>query len=62
MTTFRITGDIAHPGVIEVEAETVDEALAKADAGEFVVYDELDDCLAFKWDGNADGVTEGEGG
>ena len=60
MTTFRITGDIAHPGVIKVEAETVDEALAKADAGEFVVYDEMDSCLAFTWDGDADAIEEGD--
>lgn len=61
MTTFLLTGDIAHAGVIAVEAETVDEALDKAEAGEFVVHDETDSCLAFTWDGDGNAITEKEG-
>lgn len=48
---FFLTGDIQHPGVIDVEAETAEEALEKAEAGLFIVHDEEADCLAFKWDG-----------
>lgn len=53
---YILMGDIAHPGRISVIASSLDEALEKADAGEFVVFDEQDDCLAFKWNGDEDYV------
>ena len=49
---FILTGDIRHPGKIKVTAETLEEALKKADDGDFVVYDEMNKCLAFDWNGD----------
>ncbi len=49
---FILTGDISHPGRIAVEAETLDEAVQKADDGDFEVYDEHGKCLAFDWNGD----------
>lgn len=54
MPKFRLSGDILHPGVIEVEAEDLDAAIAKAeDEYDFVVDDEQNKPLAFKYDGTA---------
>jgi hypothetical protein len=53
---YILMGDIAHPGKISVIASSLDEALEKADAGEFVVFDEQNDCLAFDWNGDEDSV------
>ena len=55
MKKFYLTGDILKPGVVEVEAETLDEALEKAEQGEFRVYDEQDSCMGFTWCGDDEG-------
>lgn len=59
---FIIVGDICHPGRIDVEADTLDEALDKAEAGQFVVHDKQDDCLAFTWNGDVDTIERHEEG
>lgn len=46
--TFRLAGDILKPGVIEVEAETLEQAIEEAEAGNFQVIDEQDSSLGFK--------------
>jgi len=56
MKRYYLTGDIAHPGRICVVARSLDEALEKANAGEFTVFDEQNDCLAFDWNGDEDSV------
>jgi hypothetical protein len=56
MKRYFLMGDIAHPGKVSVIADSLDEALKKADAGEFTVFDEQGDCLAFDWNGDADSV------
>ncbi len=50
---YLLTGDIRHPGKIEVEAATLDQALDRADDGDFEVFDEQGKPLAFDWDGIA---------
>ncbi len=57
---YILTGDVQHPGRISVEADTLLEALAKAEEGQFIVYDEQDDCLAFIWNGDTDGTSPEE--
>lgn len=50
---FILTGDILHPGSVVVEAKDLKEALRKADAGDFEVYDEeRRKYLAFQWNGD----------
>ena len=49
MKTYILVGDICHPGRITVQAETLEEAVEKADEGDFVVYDEDGKNLAFTW-------------
>lgn len=56
MKTFRLVGDICHPGTITVQADTPEEAVEKADQGDFVVEDEENKNLEFKW--NHDEVEE----
>jgi len=51
---YLLTGDIRHPGKIEVEAATLDQALDRADDGDFEVFDEQGKPLAFDWDGIAE--------
>ena len=60
MTTYILVGEIRHPGRIEVEADTLDQALEKADNGEFVIYDEQNNCLAFDWNTDVESVEEGQ--
>lgn len=43
MATYRICGEISRSGVVEVEAESLEEALAKAAEGQMEVVDEQDD-------------------
>lgn len=52
MAQWRLSGDILHAGVIVVEADTLDEALNKAEKGEFTVEDEQSDELCFIMDGS----------
>ena len=56
MKTWILIGDILHPGKVQVEAETIDQAIAKAERGDFEVYDEMHKCLAFAWNGDEDTV------
>ncbi len=51
---FYLTGDILHPGIIEVEADTLDDAINKAECGEFAIWEEQDNYLAFDWAGQAE--------
>lgn len=55
---FILVGDIRHPGKVVVEANDLDEAIKKADDGDFEVYDEHSKPLAFDWNGDKDCVTE----
>jgi len=55
---FILTGDIKHPGRIAVNASTLEEALRKAEDGEFSVYDESHKILAFEWNGDQNSVEE----
>ena len=57
MPTFTLVGDILHPGRVTVEAESLEEALDKATDGDFVVFDEQSDALAFEWNGDTETVT-----
>lgn len=50
---FRLYGDICHPGIVEVEADTLDQALDRATDGEFKIIDEQHNCLAFHFAGTA---------
>jgi hypothetical protein len=54
--TFILTGDVCHPGKVQIRAKTLNEALAKAEKGEFTVYDEQNECLAFDWNGDESSV------
>lgn len=58
MKVYKLVGDICHPGVVTVEAESPEEAVEKAAAGDFVVHDEESGNLEFKWCG--DPVEEAE--
>jgi hypothetical protein len=51
-------GDIRHPGRIKVKAATLKEAIKKAEAGDFAVYDESGKTLAFDWNGDKDSVEK----
>lgn len=53
MRKFIVTGDIMHAGSVVVLAESKDEAVKKAEAGEFEeVWDETDKDLGFHFDGS----------
>lgn len=43
MATYRICGEISRSGVVEVEAESLEEALARAAEGQMDVVDEQND-------------------
>lgn len=53
MQTFRLSGDVTRACFVEVDAESLDEAITKAEAGEFVVTEEVAKGAAFKFDGTA---------
>lgn len=54
--TFTFTGDIKFPGRVSVKARTLEEAIIKADTGEFTVFDKSNKHLAFDWNGDKDTV------
>lgn len=50
---FILTGDVLHPGSVVVKAKDLKDALKKAEAGDFEVYDEeRRKFLAFEWNGD----------
>lgn len=49
--TFKLSGDILHAGFITVQARTKNEAVRRAQAGDFTIFDEMGDTLGFDWDG-----------
>ena len=51
---YLLTSDIRHPGKIEVEAATLDQALDRADDGDSEVSDEQGKPLVFDWGGIAE--------
>lgn len=53
MQTFRLSGDVTRACFVEVDAESLDEAVSKAEAGEFVVTEEVGKGALFKFDGTA---------
>jgi hypothetical protein len=55
---YILVGDIKYPGRIAVKANGLDEALRKAEQGEFEVFEHINKCLAFEWNGNEDTVEE----
>ena len=54
--SYLLVGDILHPGRILVKATSLGHALTLADNGEFGVYEEQNDCLAFHWNGDEESV------
>ena len=59
MKKFYLMGDIIHTGVVVVEAETLEDAINKAEVGDdFEVWDEQDKHLLFKWNEDNDSVRE----
>jgi len=58
MTKYTLVGDIKHPGRVEVEADTPNDAIVKAEAGDFAVHDEQHDCLAFDWNGDVSTIEK----
>lgn len=55
-THFILMGDVLHAGKIRVEASSLEEAIRKAEDGDFEVYDESGKNLAFDWNGDEDSV------
>ena len=54
MPTYLFSGDVCHPGVVQVTAATAEEAQSKIDNGEFdQIYDEDDSLklVRFEHDG-----------
>ena len=49
--TYYLVGDIRHPGKVVVVADLPQEAIDKAENGEFEVFDESSKHLAFDWGG-----------
>jgi hypothetical protein len=58
MRTYILTGDINHAGRVEVEADSLEEALSKADDGDFEVLDEDGKNLGFDFCGDTEGGVE----
>lgn len=58
MAKYILTGDIRHAGRVEVEADNLEEALEKADDGDFEVLDEGGKDLAFDFCGDNEGGVE----
>lgn len=58
MAKYILTGDILHPGRIKVEANSPEEAIAKAEVGDFLVYDEMQRHLAFDHNGETPVLEE----
>lgn len=53
MQTFRLSGDVTRACFVEVDADTLGEAITKAEAGDFVVTEEVRKEAIFKFDGTA---------
>lgn len=51
MPKFLLVGDILYAGIVQVEADNVRDAINKAKAGLFVVYDKQGKDLGFTFDG-----------
>ena len=47
MAQWRLSGDILHASIVLVEADTLDEAIAAAELGEFTIEDEQNSELSF---------------
>jgi len=60
MPKYIFTGDILHAGRVEVEAATQQEAYAKLDLNDFVIYDEDHKWLGFTDGGEPPEVIEEE--
>lgn len=58
MKTHILMGDIRHAGRIEIQAESPDEAIRLAEAGEFTVFEEQHKDLGFDWNGEEPEVVE----
>ena len=54
--TFILVGDIKYPGRVSVRAKSLEEAVHKAERGDFEVYDKTSKCLDFEWNGDQDTV------
>lgn len=48
---YKLKGDILHPGMIEVRAKSLTNALDLAEDGIFTIRHESNQHLAFEWDG-----------
>jgi hypothetical protein len=55
---FILTGDILHAGKVAVEADTLDEAIEKAETGDFEVWDEQHKMLGFTFCEDNEGGVE----
>lgn len=56
MARYELTGDVIHAGVVTVEADSLEEAIEKAEAGMFgELLDEDGKNLGFVFCGDTDG-------
>ena len=55
---FLLMGDIAHAGRVRVRACTPAEAVVKAEAGDFEIYEEQGSQCGFKFDGGVEHIEE----
>ncbi len=60
MKNYYFSGDMRHPCIIRVIANSEEEAIEFAKAGNFdEIVDEQDSCLMFEYDGGHLGADEG---
>ena len=57
MKTYILTGDVIHAGRVEVKANSLTEAVEKAEAGSCELM-EFDRHFLFDWNGDDDSVEE----
>lgn len=59
MAKYILTGDVCHPGRVVVEADSLRDAIIKAEYdSDFRVFSEQDSCLLFEFCGDTDGGVE----
>jgi len=55
---YILTGDIIHAGRVEVSARSLEEAIDKAEDGDFKVVDEVNKDMKFEFCGDEDGGVQ----
>lgn len=57
--TYILVGDIVHPGHVRVSAKSLDEAIEKAENGQFEIWNEASsDGVIFRFCGDTEGGVE----